>query len=179
MCWTENVLLSWQEGRKHEKILKSNESFLESTFERQSHYYTIFVWNIQSVPQVDGSRCIDRDHPRATSYEMPKMYPMELLFVVVVFWDRASLYSPCCPWTHFVDQAGLELRDPPTSASQVLGLNACTTMPSPMEVLFHLQWEPLTSFYGRAQNSEPDVNRNGRRPLGTWDKAADSPQKVR
>jgi hypothetical protein len=38
------------------------------------------------------------------------------------FWDRVSLYSPGCPGTHFVDQAGLELRNPPASASQVLGL---------------------------------------------------------
>jgi hypothetical protein len=28
---------------------------------------------------------------------------------------------------HFVDQAGLELRNPPASASQVLGLKACAT----------------------------------------------------
>jgi hypothetical protein len=39
------------------------------------------------------------------------------------------LYSPGCPGTHFVDQAALELRDPPASASRVLGLKACTTMP--------------------------------------------------
>jgi hypothetical protein len=38
------------------------------------------------------------------------------------------LCSPgCCPGTHFVDQAGLELRNPPASASQVLGLKTCTT----------------------------------------------------
>jgi hypothetical protein len=35
--------------------------------------------------------------------------------------------APRCPGTHFVDQAGLELRNPPASASQVLGLKACTT----------------------------------------------------
>jgi hypothetical protein len=34
-----------------------------------------------------------------------------------------------CPGTHSVDQAGLELRNPPASASQVLGLKACTTTP--------------------------------------------------
>ncbi|GAB1295570.1 TBC1 domain family member 15 [Apodemus speciosus] len=33
-----------------------------------------------------------------------------------------SLCSPGCPGTHSVDQAGLELRNPPASASQVLGL---------------------------------------------------------
>jgi hypothetical protein len=39
------------------------------------------------------------------------------------------LCSPGCPGTHFVDQAGLELRNPPASASRVLGLKACATMP--------------------------------------------------
>jgi hypothetical protein len=42
------------------------------------------------------------------------------------FRDRVSLYSPGCLGTHFVDQAGLELRNPPASASQVLGLKVCT-----------------------------------------------------
>jgi hypothetical protein len=44
-----------------------------------------------------------------------------------VFQDRVSLYSPGCPGTHSVDQAGLELRNPPASATQVLGLKACAT----------------------------------------------------
>jgi hypothetical protein len=52
------------------------------------------------------------------------------LFVcLLVFWDKVSLYSPGCPGTHFVDQAGLELINPPASASQVLWLKAYTTMP--------------------------------------------------
>jgi hypothetical protein len=49
------------------------------------------------------------------------------LFFFLVFRDRVSVYSPGCPGTHFVDQAGLELRNPPSSASQVLGLKACAT----------------------------------------------------
>jgi hypothetical protein len=51
-------------------------------------------------------------------------------FLVFGFWffrDRVSLCSPGCPGTHSVDQVGLELRNPPASASQVLGLKACTT----------------------------------------------------
>jgi hypothetical protein len=43
------------------------------------------------------------------------------------FWDRVSLYSPGCPGTHSVDQADLELRNPPASPTQVLGLKVCTT----------------------------------------------------
>jgi hypothetical protein len=50
-----------------------------------------------------------------------------LVCFVLVFQDRVSLYSSGCPGTHFVDQAGLELRNPPASASQVLGLKACAT----------------------------------------------------
>jgi hypothetical protein len=49
------------------------------------------------------------------------------LFFFFVFRDRVSLSSPGCPGTHSVDQAGLELRNPPASASQVLGLKVCTT----------------------------------------------------
>jgi hypothetical protein len=46
-----------------------------------------------------------------------------------LFWDRVSLCSPGCLGTHFVDQAGLELRNPPASATLVLGLKACATTP--------------------------------------------------
>jgi hypothetical protein len=55
-----------------------------------------------------------------------------LFFFFLVFQDRVSLYSPGCPGTHFVDQAGFELRNSPASASQVLGLKVCTTTPSPL-----------------------------------------------
>jgi hypothetical protein len=41
--------------------------------------------------------------------------------VLFCFGDRVSLYSPSCPGTHSVDQAGLKLRNLPASASQVLG----------------------------------------------------------
>jgi hypothetical protein len=46
-----------------------------------------------------------------------------------VFRDRVSLCSPGCPGTHSVDQAGLDLRNSPASASQVLGLKTCATTP--------------------------------------------------
>jgi hypothetical protein len=43
----------------------------------------------------------------------------------LVLQDRVSLCSSGCPGTHSVDQAGLELRNLPVSASQVLGSKAC------------------------------------------------------
>jgi hypothetical protein len=57
------------------------------------------------------------------------VFVLFVVVVVVVFRDRVSLYSPSCPGTHFVDQADLKLRNLPASASQVLGLKVCTTMP--------------------------------------------------
>jgi hypothetical protein len=51
-----------------------------------------------------------------------------VLFCFVLFQDRVSLYCPGCPGTHSVDQASLELRNLPASASQMLGLKAYTTI---------------------------------------------------
>jgi hypothetical protein len=58
------------------------------------------------------------------------------LYIVIEFLISPRLFggggefrtdSSGCPGTHFVDQAGLELGNPPASASRVLGLKACTT----------------------------------------------------
>ncbi|GAB1292732.1 Cilia- and flagella-associated protein 119 [Apodemus speciosus] len=48
------------------------------------------------------------------------LFPPPLPQPRICMW--VSLYSPGCPGTHSVDQADLELRNPPVSASQVLGL---------------------------------------------------------
>jgi hypothetical protein len=42
---------------------------------------------------------------------------------IFIFQNRVSLCSPGCPGTRSVDQASLELRNPPASTSQVLGLH--------------------------------------------------------
>jgi hypothetical protein len=54
------------------------------------------------------------------------------IFIFWLFRDRVSLYSPGFPGTHFVDQAGLKLRNPPVSASGVLP-------PHPAQVCFLLK----------------------------------------
>ena len=45
----------------------------------------------------------------------------------LVSFETMFLCSPCSPGVHSVDHAGLELKDPPASASRVLGLKVCTT----------------------------------------------------
>jgi hypothetical protein len=75
---------------------------------------------------------------------MPTMHSSILVFIYFIFQDRVSLCSPGCPGTHFVDQAGLELRNPPASASQVLGLKACATMPGFWCLLFDSTSAPQT-----------------------------------
>jgi hypothetical protein len=62
----------------------------------------------------------------------PSLSPCFFVFFVFFFWgggfqDRVSLCSSGYPGTHSVDQAGLELRNLPASASRVLGLKACAT----------------------------------------------------
>jgi hypothetical protein len=56
--------------------------------------------------------------------------------VGLVFQDRDSLSSSGYPGTHCVEQAGLELRDPLASVSQVLGLKVCTTTTQLYTLLF-------------------------------------------
>jgi hypothetical protein len=56
-------------------------------------------------------------------------HPPPLFFFFFFFRDRVSLCSPGCPRTPFADQAVLELRNPPASASRVLGSKACATTP--------------------------------------------------
>jgi hypothetical protein len=48
---------------------------------------------------------------------------------IFVFGDRSSLYSSYCVITHYLDQGGLEIRDPPSPAIQVLGLKICAIIP--------------------------------------------------
>jgi hypothetical protein len=53
------------------------------------------------------------------------------LFIFIFYFRDRALCSPGYPGTHSVDQAGLELRNLPASAFQVLGLKACATADRP------------------------------------------------
>jgi hypothetical protein len=73
------------------------------------------------------------------------------------FWDRVSLYSPGCPGTHSVDQASLEVRNPPTSASRVLGLKVCATTA-----------QPVGNFLPVGTSSRADQPWHGNSMLSSW-----------
>jgi hypothetical protein len=62
----------------------------------------------------------------------------------LVFRDRVSLCSPGCPGTHSVDQAGLELRNPPAFSSQVLGLKECATTSQGIVFKAFFTWKKLS-----------------------------------
>ena len=62
------------------------------------------------------------DSPISQQVMLCREAGFDVLFVVVV------VVVLLFPGTHSVDQAGLELRDPPASALQAHGLKACTTI---------------------------------------------------
>jgi hypothetical protein len=71
---------------------------------------------------------------------IPCLLPFQyfVCLFVCLFWGRVFLYSPGCLGTHSVDQVGLELRNLPASASQVLGLKSCTTTAWPFPICITL-----------------------------------------
>ena len=75
-------------------------------------------WGLDSGCQPCTARALD---------DKPSLCPCLFVYLII---ETGFLCSPSCPGTHFVDQTGLELRDLPASASWVLGLKACATLPT-------------------------------------------------
>jgi hypothetical protein len=74
-----------------------------------AHTFNPSTWDVEAG---GGGRWI-------SEFKTSLIYRVSSFFVVVVvlfFRDRVSLYSPGYPGTHFVDQAGLKLRNQPASA---------------------------------------------------------------
>ena len=59
-----------------------------------------------------------------------------------LFWDKVSLYSPGCLETHYADQTSQTQRDPPASASWVLGSKVCSTTPNHkvLKLILDTEW---------------------------------------
>jgi len=94
-------------------------------------------WDLNSGPSKEQSVLLSAEPSHQPWFGFFVCLFVCFLVLVLVFRDKVSLCSPGCPGTHSVDQAGLELRNPPASASQVLRLKACATMPS--KVCFFLR----------------------------------------
>jgi hypothetical protein len=85
--------------------------------------FSTFMW----VPGIESSSPVCGSFYPLSHLTGPFETLKNIFLVFVFFPDRVSLCSPGCPGTHSIDQAGLELRNLPASASQVLGLKVCTT----------------------------------------------------
>jgi hypothetical protein len=70
------------------------------------------------------------------------------------FQDSVFLCSPDCPGTHSVDQAGLELRNLPASASQVQGLKVCATTAWLITHLLQIRKPRQTIYSGQQSESQ-------------------------
>jgi hypothetical protein len=66
-------------------------------------------------------------------------------YLFICFFETFSLYNLGCHGTHSVDQAVLELRNPPVSASQVLGLKVCATTARLRTFFLHWKLNPNRS----------------------------------
>jgi hypothetical protein len=76
------------------------------------------IWLCKVIIKIDAEKNILKRKAKSHQEQKDKG---KSFYIYIFFWDRVSLYSPGYPGAHFVDQAGLELRNPPASASWVLG----------------------------------------------------------
>jgi hypothetical protein len=91
------------------------------------HFYSLNMLSLQKA-DIDGTT--QKSTPMwPHSYIISRTHFLFVFVLFCFFRDRVSLYSPGCPGTHFVDQSGIELRNLPASASQVLGLKAAPPPP--------------------------------------------------
>jgi hypothetical protein len=74
---------------------------------------TFCPW-LKSLPEAKVKRlrliALTKEVSKKLSGDFVLWLSLFLLFFCFCFWDRVSLCSPGCPGTHFVDQAGLELK---------------------------------------------------------------------
>jgi hypothetical protein len=89
--------------------------FLRPTAYRKGEGSSTWTWRLEAVGNRKRHRYSWRGDTMKERYFLPSV--LVLAFFFSVFQDRVSMYSPGCPGTHFVDQDGLELRNPPASAS--------------------------------------------------------------
>jgi hypothetical protein len=123
--------LDWDLSREElwETVPESDPDFLRDRSNTYTHRHTHKHTHTHALKltlsSIQAHMHIMSTHKTHTAHACP--WSLFSFFFFLVFQDRVSVYSPGCPGTHFVDQADLKLRNPPASASQVLGLKACAT----------------------------------------------------
>jgi hypothetical protein len=137
MTWNTYVcvmlLYVWTHTHTHTHTYYFKKHFLPSlSFFNSSHILFFAVFEIQGLFSSLTVIICTYVYTYISKYNLLILYNrcafVVVVVVVVVFLqDRVSLCSFGCPGTHSADQAGLELRNPLASASQVLWLKACTT----------------------------------------------------
>jgi hypothetical protein len=103
----------------------------------------LLICTAELASKSERSSCLHLSSTRIINSQVTlqaKLSPSPLLgfilfYLFIYFGFFVSLCNPGCSGTHSVDQAGLKLRNPPASASQVLGLKACATT-TWLQVLF-------------------------------------------
>jgi hypothetical protein len=83
----------------------------------------LYIWGLEKGVESEKERRQEKREREERGQRIKQVPPSSAFFFFfsfLVFQDRVSLCSPGCPGTHFVDQAGLELRNLPASASQTI-----------------------------------------------------------
>jgi hypothetical protein len=117
------------------------------------HLYLAHVYISHTHTHTHTHTWLDFTYEGEHSVFLSETYFVCLFVCFCFFQDRVSLCSLGCPGTHFVDQAGLKLRNPPASASQMLGLKACATT-ARLSLTFYVILSPayfVVIFFFRAE----------------------------
>lgn len=103
-------------------------------------------WMDGKLPTVLPALAWDKPHFHG---RMPTK--MVLNYAIDLFWAWGARFKTVllcvplgCPWTSSADQAGLKLRDPPASPSQVLG---CVPLPGNLPLVPAIFFFPFCWFY--------------------------------
>jgi hypothetical protein len=127
--WTVN---HWERGRE---LL--NSSFFHlfmcmHVFLRVCMYFCLLLWKSEEGNRSPGTTEDYKPTTCGAGNWTPVLFKSNSALTTttpLLLFRQVSLCRPGCPGTHFVEQAGLILRNLPASASQVLGLKVCTTTP--------------------------------------------------
>lgn len=106
-------------------------------------------------------------HSFISTCSFPKIH-----FFFESYRSRTFLSRPGCPGTHTIDQAGLDVRDPPTPA-RVLGLRVCATHVCHAHGSQKRVWDPMELEFQRVMSHYVCAGTEPKSPL--WAESAFRP----